>query len=107
MTNNILDNIPILNQQLQIHLKSEGSYVKFWNLLPSDNWNSVCSTNDVEIISEHFFDEPFTVYIVSFSLIQIEEKLIDIWNLYIDENLRELMAQKHKLEKKFRRHPLF
>ena len=118
VTNSISDHFPVfLNQQLEnsaenrksiyrIRLKNRECHVKFRNLLSSANWNSVYSTSDVEIMYEAFSDELFTMYNESFPVIQREAKPIDMCKPYIDNNLRELIRQKHKLEKKFRRQPI-
>ena len=77
--------------------------MKFRNLLSSANWISVYSTSDVKIMYEAFSDELFTMYNESFPVIQSEAKPIYMCKPYIDNNLRELIIPKHKLEKKIRR----
>ena len=78
----------------------------FWKLLSSANWNSVYSTSDVEVMYEAFSDELFTMCNESFPVIQREAKLIDMCKPYIDNNLRELIRHKHKIEKKYGRQPI-
>lgn len=80
--------------------------MKFNNLVSSTDWNSICNSSDVEEVYEAFSSRLIELYDNSFPLVHRVTKPIDLRKPFINNDLRELIKAKHKLEKKFRRHPV-
>ena len=75
-------------------------------LLSEVNWDGICNQMNVDEVFDSFNNTLVSMYNDSFPYLTRKTKNLDILTPYINAELRELIKKKHRLERKFKRHPI-
>ena len=102
LTNELLDT----RVTYRVRIRNGACYDKFRTLLSEENWDGICNQIDADAMFDSFNTTLVSIYNDSFPYVTRKTKPLDILKPYINADLRELIKEKHRLEKKFKRHPI-
>ena len=97
LTNKLLDS----HATYKVRIRNRACYDNFRALLSEVNWDGICSQMNTDVMFDSFNVTLVSIYImIHFHMSQQKIKPLDILKPYINAELRELVKEKHRIEKK-------
>ena len=93
-------------KKYSIRLRNELSDGIFRNILSRADWNDLLTKNNVADIFSSFNDIVVKAYDAAFPVVERRRKIKDLEKPYIDHEIKQLIRDKHKLQKKYYRYPI-
>ena len=85
---------------------TERNKSKFASLISEIDWEPLLAMTEVEALYSRFSDVLCDAFKSSFPLIKRKKRLIDVKKPYIDENIRGLIKEKHRILKLYNKYPI-
>ena len=78
----------------------------FRSLLEHIQYEIYCGIDNVDMLSWTFISDVTTAYDSAYPIISRRKKVLDICKPYVNQELKKMIKQKHRIERKYFKYPI-